>query len=86
MDRTQYIVTEENTLAYIVVADGMLKLDGYIFPFALASNIHGHDWRNGGYCIHKDQSRPATLADFETFRCQPPKGIIFGTGETYVAR
>lgn len=83
MERTQYFVTEENTLAYL--PDGSLSCGEWIMPFALASKgMYGHDWKSGMYCVHKGQSRPATMEDFEVYRVQPPKGIIFGTGETYV--
>lgn len=65
---TQYVVKDESTLGHLVdEAPGTMAV--------LASNVHGHNWRNGPVSTFGSIIRPATPADFERFRVMLPPDL-----------
>lgn len=67
-----YVVKDEHTLGYLQ--------DGSNTMSVLAGSVikGGHNWKNGSVSIFGSQVRRATLADFEAYRVQPPKGWADG--------
>ena len=64
----RYIVVNENTLAYLHGTESS-------FAGVLAGSVirGGHDPKNGVISISpRDAVRPATFADFDAYRVQPP--------------
>lgn len=62
---TTYHVKGDHTLGYVNPAQ-----PGLFWP--LGRSVSGHAWQDGS--VPADDLRPATLADFERFRVQPPPG------------
>lgn len=73
-----YVVLDEHTLGYLLEASSQLM--GVLAGSALRG---GHDWKNGPVPITPGDPRirPATLADFETFRVVPPPGFAADAAE-----
>lgn len=69
---TRYVVINENTLGYIYseAPQWMGVLHGSVYR-------NGHDETRGPVVLDvTDDVRDATAADFEAYRCLPPKGFL----------
>lgn len=72
---SKYIVLDELTLG--IVSQGIPDMMD-----VLAAKIGGHNWKNGAVSTFGGKVRPATAADFTTFRVMLPKDFVAAPGPT----
>jgi hypothetical protein len=71
MSEAKYLVGDEHTLLYTQEGTELL---GILHGSVLRGSPH--DWRDGSVMRSQFKVlRPATLEDFETYRCVPPLGF-----------
>ena len=68
---SKYFIYREHTLCY-------LPEGGWLYGVLASSVVRGgYDPTRGSICVTDPENlRPATPADFEEYRCLPPKGLF----------
>lgn len=66
---SKYIVQDENLLGYLIPEQP--NIVGILATSIIRGSIYS--WQDGTAVNHRDRQRPATVADFESFKvCLPP--------------